>query len=217
MFSLTGYDGSNGDAALVRVKNGKQTTVLDANGDDATNSLITSGVLVGATHDAFVLTHYDNSDGDAAKIFVQPRAEVAVFDEDSNETDYLIANSILTSYCVGHGWVDALTNAKAVDVQTANASAVEAATIAFAVEATETLVLMSEVKNAGETPIFFARIEDSATGVPFTQSHVSSVTYTVYKYSQDSIRNGANGKTPVSADWTDVSVNVEDCFLNTPV
>lgn len=169
------------------------------------------------------LSGYDNSNGDARYIFVPTLANITVLDTESQDvTQYLISNKILRLPPVVdallHGWVDALTNATAFDVITANALAFDVITTdALAFDVTETFVAMSKAQNAGETPILFARILNSATQDPLVQSDVDSVSFTIYKYNQASARNGGSGKTPVSATWTNVSVNVADCFLNTPV
>lgn len=162
------------------------------------------------------LSGYDNSNGDALHIYVDNTSNVTVEDAESVDvTSYLITNNILA---VGHAdWVDYHGFVTNVGNTTA-------------IYASETLVLMSEVKNAGETPLLFARIENSSNGVPLKQSDVSSVVYTVYKYSNTSIRSGSSGKVPIddlrpsgsgsgsgSVSWTNVSVNVEDCFLDVPV
>lgn len=158
------------------------------------------------------LNGYDNSNGDAAGILYPTGTNVTVLNTDSVDvTQYLLSNRILRKVLAlldYHGWISNQAIASPVNIETATATALDV---------TGKFVLMSDVQNAGETPILFARIENSSNLSPLTQSDVDSVVYTINKFTNASIRGGSSGKTPVSADWTDVSVPVSDCILDSPV
>lgn len=148
------------------------------------------------------LSGYDNTNGDAFRIFTNDTSTISVSNTESVDiTSYLISNNILAAghadWVDYHGFVTNVGNSVAIYVS-------------------ETLILMSEVKNAGETPLLFARIENSSNGVPLTPSDVSSVVYTIYKYDQAAARSGGSGKTAITG-WSNKSVDVADCFLNDPV
>ena len=161
------------------------------------------------------LSGYDNSLGDAYRIYVDDVNNIVVLNANSTDvTSYLVTNSIIyetlppITVVDNHGWVSNTSNARAIDWITVNA---------LAIDVTEKYIAMSEVKNAGETPILFARIVDSLTGNPLTQSDISSVSYTVYRYGYGTARSGSYGKVAISSDWTDKAVLVTDCIFNTPV
>lgn len=145
------------------------------------------------------LTGYDNSNGDAKSIIVKGNKPVRVYDaEDNDVTQYLFDKEILA--VVGdfpHGWVAALKTATAFDV-------------------TEVFILMSEAKNVGETPVMFFRLENSETGIPLASTDVASVTYTISRARRVSMV-GETRKEPISAEWTDVSIPVEDVFFDEPI
>lgn len=161
------------------------------------------------------LSGYDNSLGDAYRIYVDNVNNIVVLDANSIDvTSYLVTNSIIyevlppITVTDNHGWVSNTSNARAIDWITVNV---------LAIDVTEKFVAMSKVQNAGETPILFARIVDSFTGNPLTQSDISSVSYTIYRYGYGTARSGSYGKIAVGSDWTDVPVSVPDCVINTPV
>lgn len=56
-------------------------------------------------------------------------------------------------------------------------------------------ILMSDYYNRGETPVLFARIQNSETGDPISPSAVSSITYTAYR---QTVGWGTESRTPVS-------------------
>ena len=160
------------------------------------------------------LSGYNNSNGDALHIYVASADDIIVYDTSSVDvTSYLVTNSIIyevlppITVTDNHGWVSNIANARAVDWITVNA---------LAFDVTEKFIAMSEARNAGETPIFFARIVDSLTETALTQSDVSSVAYTIYRYGYGSARSGSYGKTPVT-NWESLPVNVSDCFIDAPV
>lgn len=145
------------------------------------------------------LTGYDNSNGDAKKIIVRGNEPVRVYDtEDNDVTQYLYDKDILAVVSdFSHGWVAALKTATAFDV-------------------TEVFLLMSEAKNVGETPVMFFRLENSETGIPLKSSDVTSVTYTISRGRRVSMV-GETRKEPISEEWTDVSIPVEDVFFDEPI
>lgn len=145
------------------------------------------------------LTGYDNSNGDAKKIIVRGNEPVRVYDtEDNDVTQYLYDKDILAVVSdFSHGWVAALKTATAFDV-------------------TEVFLLMSEAKNVGETPVMFFRLENSETGIPLKSSDVTSVTYTISRGRRVSMV-GETRKEPISVEWTNVSIPVEDVFFDEPI
>lgn len=56
-------------------------------------------------------------------------------------------------------------------------------------------ILMSDYYNRGETPVLFARIQNSETGDPISPSAVSSISYTAYR---QTVGWGTESRTPVS-------------------
>lgn len=160
-----------------------------------------------------VLTLYNYPEAgtnDAALISVpiEYQGLVQVFDTTTVDvTDYLILNSILLYRRIDHGWI------VATDAQTAHNVATDAAT---AWKVTETYYPMSIDFNAGETPIFFARIVNSLTQTPLKTSDVSSVSLTIYQYSANNIRSSVGtGYVPLD-NWEDVALTVADVIDDTP-
>lgn len=152
-----------------------------------------------------VLNGYDSSDGNAASIVVPYLNRVTIYNTSSVDvTSALITAGVLTGgespvvVALAHAWIANLANALAVNI-------------------TEKWIAMSEAQNAGETPICFARIEDSATGTPLARSDISSVVLTIYTYLHSSIRSSGTSKTPVSSTWTSVSIDVSDCITESVV
>ena len=137
---------------------------------------------------------------DAALVSVplQYRGLVEVYDTNAvNVTDYLVNNEILIFRRPLHGWIVA-TNAAA------------------RWKVTERYYPMSVNFNAGETPIFFARVIDSETQAPLTQADVSSIVLTIYAYSRNNIRSSeGTGYTPIE-DWEDVPMAVADVVIDRP-
>ena len=60
-------------------------------------------------------------------------------------------------------------------------------------------ILMSDYYNRGESPVLFARIQNSETGALITESDVSSVSYTCYK---KTVSWGTETRTPVTGHQT---------------
>ena len=161
------------------------------------------------------LSGYDNSLGDAYRIYVDDANNIVVLDANSTDvTGYLVTNSIIyetlppITVVDNHGWVSNTISVRAHDWQVA---------CALAFDVTEKFIAMSKVQNAGETPIMFARIVDSFTGDALTQSDISSIKYTIYKYGYSSARSGSYGKVAVGTSWTNQSVTVSDVIIDTPV
>lgn len=161
------------------------------------------------------LSGYDNSQGDAYKIYVSDANNVVVLNASNVDvTSYLITNSILVENATpvtvtdNHGWVANTISVRAYDWQ---------AVCALAFDVTEKFIAMSKVQNAGETPIMFARIVDSFTGDALTQSDISSIKYTIYKYGYGTARSGSYGKVAVGTSWTNQDVTVSDVIIDTPV
>lgn len=145
------------------------------------------------------LAGYDNGDGDAKNIFVKDDNPARVYDTEGNDvTQYLVDKKILVFVSAfPHGWVAALKTATAFDV-------------------TEVFLLMSEAKNVGETPVMFFRLENSETGIPLKRADVASVAYTISRARRVSMV-GETRKEPISEEWTDVSIPVEDVFFDEPI
>lgn len=161
---------------------------------------------------ALTLSGYPASaENDAALISCPQslRDQVVVLNTSSADvTDYLLEENILIWRRLAHGWVDA-TNAAA------RFHAVVAAETRWKVE--RIYYPMSINFNAGETPIFFARVVDSETQTPLISSDVSAVSLTIYEYSRNNIRSSqGTGYVPVSTTWTDVSLTVADVIDDTP-
>ena len=161
---------------------------------------------------ALTLSNYPAiADDDAALISCPQslRDQVVVLNTLSSDvTDYLLEENILIWRRLAHGWVDA-TNAAA------RFHAVVAAETRWKV--IRVYYPMSINFNAGETPIFFARVVDSETQTPLISSDVSAVSLTIYEYSRNNIRSSqGTGYVPVSTTWTDVSLTVADVIDDTP-
>ena len=161
---------------------------------------------------ALTLSNYPASADDDAALISCPqslRDQVVVLNTSSADvTDYLLEENILIWRRLAHGWVDA-TNAAA------RFRAVVAAETRWKV--IRVYYPMSINFNAGETPIFFARVVDSETQTPLISSDVSVVSLTIYEYSRNNIRSSqGTGYVPVSTTWTDVSLTVADVIDDTP-
>ena len=161
---------------------------------------------------ALTLSNYPASADDDAALISCPqslRDQVVVLNASSADvTDYLLEENILIWRRLAHGWVDA-TNAAA------RFHAVVAAETRWKV--IRVYYPMSINFNAGETPIFFARVVDSETQTPLISSDVSAVSLTIYEYSRNNIRSSqGTGYVPVSTTWTDVSLTVADVIDDTP-
>lgn len=65
---------------------------------------------------------------------------------------------------------------------------------------------MSEYYNRGETPVLFARIQDSATGEIIDPEEVDSISYTAYKVASSW---GSEVRTPITGH-TDVAIPASD-------
>ena len=160
---------------------------------------------------ALTLSGYPASaENDAALISCPQslRDQVVVLNTSSVDvTEYLLEENILIWRRLAHGWVDA-TNAAA------RFRAVVAAETRWKVE--RIYYPMSINFNAGETPIFFARVVDSETQTPLISSDVSAVSLTIYEYSRNNIRSSVGtGYVPID-DWTGVSLTVADVIDDTP-
>ena len=160
---------------------------------------------------ALTLSGYPASaENDAALISCPQslRDQVVVLNTSSADvTDYLLEENILIWRRLAHGWVDA-TNAAA------RFRSVVAAETRWKV--TRVYYPMSINFNAGETPIFFARVVDSETQTPLVSSDVSVVSLTIYEYSRNNIRSSVGtGYVPID-DWTGVSLTVADVIDDTP-
>lgn len=160
---------------------------------------------------ALTLSGYPASaENDAALISCPQslRDQVVVLNTSSADvTDYLLEENILIWRRLAHGWVDA-TNAAA------RFHAVVAAETRWKV--IRVYYPMSINFNAGETPIFFARVVDSETETPLISSDVSAVSLTIYEYSRNNIRSSVGtGYVPID-DWTGVSLTVADVIDDTP-
>lgn len=160
---------------------------------------------------ALTLSGYPASaENDAALISCPQslRDQVVVLNTSSADvTDYLLEENILIWRRLAHGWVDA-TNAAA------RFHAVIAAETRWKV--TRVYYPMSINFNAGETPIFFARVVDSETQTPLISSDVSAVSLTIYEYSRNNIRSSqGTGYVPID-DWEGVSLTVADVIDDTP-
>ena len=147
---------------------------------------------------------------DAALISVpiQYRGLVEVYDTNSvNVTDYLVNNEILIFRRQFHGWIVATHSAARFTSRTHAATKWKV---------TERYYPMSVNFNAGETPIFFARVIDSETQTPLTTNDVGSISLTIYSYSRNNIRSSeGTGYTPID-DWEDVPMTVADVVDNNP-
>lgn len=147
---------------------------------------------------------------DAALVSVplQYRGLVEVYDTNAvNVTDYLVNNEILIFRRQLHGWIVA-TNAAARFAAKTHA--------ATKWKVTERYYPMSVNFNAGETPIFFARVIDSETQTPLTTNDVSSISLTIYAFSRNNIRSSeGTGYTPID-DWEDVPMTVADVVIDRP-
>ena len=160
---------------------------------------------------ALTLSNYPASADDDAALISCPqslRDQVVVLNASSADvTDYLLEENILIWRRLAHGWVDA-TNAAA------RFHAVVAAETRWKV--IRVYYPMSINFNAGETPIFFARVVDSETQTPLISSDVSVVSLTIYEYSRNNIRSSqGTGYVPID-DWTGVSLTVADVIDDTP-
>lgn len=160
---------------------------------------------------ALTLSGYPASaENDAALISCPQslRDQVVVLNTSSDDvTDYLLEENILIWRRLAHGWVDA-TNAAA------RFHAVVAAETRWKV--VRVYYPMSINFNAGETPIFFARVVDSETDTPLISSDVSAIALTIYEYSRNNIRSSVGtGYVPID-DWTGVSLTVADVIDDTP-
>ena len=160
---------------------------------------------------ALTLSGYPASaENDAALISCPQslRDQVVVLNTLSSDvTDYLLEENILIWRRLAHGWVDAVNAA-------ARFHAVVAAETRWKVE--RVYYPMSINFNAGETPIFFARVVDSETQTPLISSDVSAVSLTIYEYSRNNIRSSqGTGYVPID-DWEGVSLTVADVIDDTP-
>ena len=170
---------------------------------------------------ALTLSNYPASADDDAALISCPqslRDQVVVLNTLSSDvTDYLLEENILIWRRLAHGWVDA-TNAAAryavvADAETRFSSRVAAAT-RWKVE--RVYYPMSINFNAGETPIFFARVVDSETQTPLISSDVSAIALTIYEYSRNNIRSSVGtGYVPID-NWEGVSLTVADVIDDTP-
>ena len=151
------------------------------------------------------------ADDDAALVSCPQslRDQVVVLNTSSVDvTDYLLEENILIWRLLAHGWVDAVNAA-------ARFRSVVAAEARWKV--VKVYYPMSVNFNAGETPIFFARVVDSETQTPLISSDVSAISLTIYEYSRNNIRSSeGTGYVPVSTTWTDVSLTVADVIDDTP-
>lgn len=113
-------------------------------------------------------------------------------------TENLVAAGILVFRTRGvHGYVD--------NVFAATTYAVK-----------ETYYAMSESFNAGETPVFFARVVNSTNSAPLTQSSVASIMMTIYTYVGNNVRSSAGaGYKPIES-WEDVALDVGSVIVNEP-
>ena len=160
---------------------------------------------------ALTLSNYPASADDDAALISCPqslRDQVVVLNTLSSDvTDYLLEENILIWRRLAHGWVDAVNVA-------ARFHAVVAAETRWKVE--RVYYPMSINFNAGETPIFFARVVDSETQTPLISSDVSAVSLTIYEYSRNNIRSSqGTGYVPID-DWEGVSLTVADVIDDTP-
>lgn len=160
---------------------------------------------------ALTLSGYPASaENDAALISCPQslRDQVVVLNTSSVDvTDYLLEENILIWRRVHHGWISVVDAKKRYETTT------DAAT---AWKVTETYYPMSINFNAGETPIFFARVVNSLTQTPLKTSDVSSVSLTIYQYSANNIRSSVGtGYVPLD-DWENVALTVADVIDDTP-
>ena len=161
---------------------------------------------------ALTLSGYPASaENDAALISCPQslRDQVVVLNTSSADvTDYLLEENILIWRRLAHGWVDATNAAARFSSRVAAETRWKVIRVYYP---------MSINFNAGETPIFFARVVDSETQTPLISSDVSAVSLTIYEYSRNNIRSSqGTGYVPVSTTWTDVSLTVADVIDDTP-
>lgn len=147
------------------------------------------------------LTGYNNAQGDALVIYTSSISNTAIYDTSSVDVTSTLVNAGILQELITpqpfHGWVRYRSTALALEI-------------------TEHYLLMSEASNAGETPVFFARIENSSTQVCIQQADVASVVYTIYRYEQNTARQGGSGKTAIT-NWTNLTIPVSDCFFDAPI
>lgn len=125
---------------------------------------------------------------------------VSVYDSTGADvTDYLVAHNILRwrAFALNHGWV-----------------AVVDAALNWRIE--KAYIAMSSQFNAGETPVFFARVVNSLTNEPLTTSDVSSISLTIYSYSSNNIRTSSGTPFVPLEDWDDVSLTVNEVLRDNP-
>lgn len=173
---------------------------------------------------ALTLTNYPaSSENDAALISCPGELldQVAVVNTNSDDaTAYLLAEHILRWRYYLHGWISQTNAAARFAAQTyaARVYDVQTAVVADLKYIVEKVYYPMSINfNAGETPIFFARVVDSATRAPLTKSLIDSITLTIYAYSRNNIRTTqGTGYLPVSEDWTDVELTVADVIDDDP-
>ena len=160
---------------------------------------------------ALTLSNYPASADDDAALISCPqslRDQVVVLNTSSVDvTDYLLEENILIWRRVHHGWISVVDAKKRYETTT------DAAT---AWQVTETYYPMSIDFNAGETPIFFARVVNSLTQEPLKTYDVDSIALTIYQYSANNIRSSVGtGYVPLD-DWKDVALTVADVVEDNP-
>lgn len=157
------------------------------------------------------LYNYPEAGTNDAELISVPQAYrglVQVFDTtNADVTDYLLEHSILYYRRLDHGWI------AATDATTTFKAKTDAST---AFHASETYYAMSVNFNAGETPVFFARVENSRTGALLKTSDVESIALTIYQYSANNIRSASGtGYVPITG-WDNVPLVVADVVDDTP-
>lgn len=75
---------------------------------------------------------------------------------------------------------------------------------------------MSSQFNAGETPIFFARVINSYTRNALTTADVSSITFGLYTFASNNIRSSAGVGYAEVEGWTNISLTVSDVMVDNP-
>lgn len=158
------------------------------------------------------LTDYPEAGAADARLILVPQSYaglVQILDStDADVTAYLIAQNILRwNLTQSHGWIASVDAAIAFLAQT---------DAALNWNVAETYYAMSSNFNAGETPIFFARVVNSLTQTPLTTADVSSIALTIFSYSSNNIRSSVGtGYVPID-NWEDVALTVADVIDDSP-
>lgn len=77
-------------------------------------------------------------------------------------------------------------------------------------------IAMSSEFQEWETPLFFARVENSLTGTTLTQADISFITMTIYQYSFNGSIRAAKERNPVDG-YSAVPVPVSEVIFDEPV